>query len=78
MGDVAAPAVTRPVLGSTPSDDSGDVPDLVSTDQGMPPTSGTEAHIVHREERNRLLVSTFRAPVKRDPGGPKSCCYPLA
>ena len=45
----------RPVLASTPSDDSGDVPDLVSTDQSMPPTSGTEAQIVHREGKDLSL-----------------------
>ena len=49
VGNVVAPAVTRPVLASIPSDDSGDVPDLVSTDQSMPPTSGTKAHSVHRQ-----------------------------
>ena len=55
VGDVAALAVTRPLLGSTPSDDSGDVTDLVSTHQSMPPTSGTEAHFVHREREEPSL-----------------------
>ena len=43
------------MLRPTSSDDSGDVPDLVSTTQSMPLTSGTEAQMPHRERNDPSL-----------------------
>ena len=64
-------AFQRPVLRPTSSDDSGDVPDLVSTDQSMPPTSGTEAQIVHREGKDpslgQLVSDTDDKEIQVDP-----------
>ena len=45
----------RPGLRSTPSDGSGELPALMSTHQGMPLTSGTEALMLHREGEEPFL-----------------------
>ena len=56
----------RPGLRPTPSDGSGELPALMSTRQGLPLTSGTEALVLHREGEEPSLsiqveIGTFKS-----------------